>query len=224
MLDGKVASLFCGTPLRASSLFIPISLGNHYYTKYRLKRIIHEAASKSIHSVFFLCDELRRISYRLGGEQDDESIDRKVHKQVAELKAAIGNSGGNDRSNISVWTSEDITDQPMILKIEKEVFNFMNYNDTLRESASNECRRIHNRLGIYSGLNDMSLQLECEYLSSEVSLSLYMNEYLKFDYELYRKNGGFIDLFYSVGNTFIASLFGKTPQREFVSIERMLEA
>src|SRR5262245_50563688 len=72
-------------PLVQSNLFIPISLGNHYYSTKILRQVIAEFISRSNLSVIFLCDRLRFLSYRIRGEKDVESVNSRIQIQIDQM-------------------------------------------------------------------------------------------------------------------------------------------
>src|SRR5689334_4105675 len=83
-------------------LFIPISLGNHYYSSRILRYLLIEFVGRSRSSVFFLCDRLRFLAYQIKGEGDIEQINSRITIQLDQMTRALIKVGLASHSNVTV--------------------------------------------------------------------------------------------------------------------------
>lgn len=88
--------------LAGANLFIPISLGNHYYSSEILLRLISDFITPSRTSVIFLCDRLRLLSYRIRGETDLAKVGANIRQQLGELTRSLIHLGLNAHANATV--------------------------------------------------------------------------------------------------------------------------
>jgi len=88
-------------PVVQSNLFIPISLGNHYYSRKILRQVFVEFIAKSNVSVIFLCDRLRFLSYRMRGVTDLEAINSRIRIQIDQMNRTLANLELGSYPNVS---------------------------------------------------------------------------------------------------------------------------
>ena len=94
---GTMRDRFAGT-----RMFIPISLGNHYYSSEILNVLLSKFIAKSECSVIFLCDRLRFLSYQIRGEADEPRIVATIRLQLAQMNRTLRNLGLNSHPNAEV--------------------------------------------------------------------------------------------------------------------------
>jgi hypothetical protein len=58
--------------VEGQNIFVPISLGNHYYSVPVLRRLVNDYIRPSNLSIILICDRLRFLSYLIRGEIDTE--------------------------------------------------------------------------------------------------------------------------------------------------------
>jgi hypothetical protein len=88
--------------LAGARVFIPISLGNHYYSSEVLRSLLSYFIAKSRCSVIFLCDRLRYLSYRIRGETHEARIVTNIRLQLEQMNRTLVNLGLNSHSNVRV--------------------------------------------------------------------------------------------------------------------------
>jgi len=88
--------------INESNLFIPISLGNHYYSSDVLRRLMNDFIPRSNLSIIFLCDRLRFLSYLIRGETDRQRITSNIKIQVGQLTRALIKLGIESHPNASI--------------------------------------------------------------------------------------------------------------------------
>src|SRR5258708_12045769 len=74
---------------KGGNLFIPISLGNHYYSHDVLRRLMNDFIQPSNLSIIFLCDRLRFLSYLIRGEPDRHRITSNINIHVGQLSRPL---------------------------------------------------------------------------------------------------------------------------------------
>ena len=87
---------------KGANLFIPISLGNHYYSSVVLQNLMDDFISSSNRSIIFLCDRLRFLSYRIRGEVDIKGINSRIQIQIDQMKRTLDNLGLGSHPNAFV--------------------------------------------------------------------------------------------------------------------------
>jgi len=87
---------------KGANLFIPISLGNHYYSSVVLQNLMDDFISPSNRSIIFLCDRLRFLSYRIRGEVDIKGINSRIQIQIDQMKRTLDNLGLGSHPNAFV--------------------------------------------------------------------------------------------------------------------------
>lgn len=203
-------------------LFIPISVGNHWYSNHILSRLFSEIISSSSTSVIFLCDRLRFLSYKIRGEIDDQLIKNKVLRQTNQMKKTFSNVGINRYPHASVesWSTLE-TDQRYEELLHKLTI-YINEDNDLSADLRKEAERSFKRFGSDNHEDEILFNYQCQYIIEETCLSIFMNELREFDAELYRKGMGFVDLLYEKHNDKLSRLIGTEQlKRQFVSLESL---
>jgi hypothetical protein len=92
--------------LTNANMFIPISLGNHYYSSEILRRLLSDFVANSKFAVVFLCDRLRLLSYRIRGEADIQRIDENIKLQLDQWTRSLINLGLGSYPNsiVASWS------------------------------------------------------------------------------------------------------------------------
>lgn len=205
-----------------SKLFIPLSIGNHYYSSGVLRDINKRFVNISRHSILFICDELRRLSYIIKGYSDDFCLSTKTELQTSELKQALFNCGLRQSELVDIWSWSDLPD----------INTLTLFNDRLMELIANDehlCKEMIKKAEMFFAVakiinySRLQLQNQLKYFALETSLSIYMNEILCCDFEVYKTPLGVIDYIYAERSSFVYNLIGKKPRRATLDLQAILE-
>jgi tRNA-dependent cyclodipeptide synthase len=211
--------------LAGTRMFIPISLGNHYYSSKVLSVLMSEFIARSARSVIFLCDRLRFLSYRIRGETDEPRIGATIRQQLAQMNRTLVNLGLNSHKNAEVadWSflQDDVKYTGLIASLEKMVRE----DRDVREQSDRYVAQFAARFQLPEGpQREISIDMQRRYLIEETALSLHMTEIRGFNVEVYRKGMGFVDDLYAQRPVELMRLLKKsTLDRRFVSIENWLQ-
>jgi len=214
------AECFAGT-----MMFIPISLGNHYYSSGVLSTLLSHFIAKSRCSVIFLCDRLRFLSYRIRGETHDSRIVANIRLQLDQMNRTLVNLGLGSHPNARVVDWSFLQDDPRYSGVVASLEQLVREDPWAQEQANRYVAQFVARFHAPDGpqLGD-SAHLQRQYLIEETALSLYMTELRGFNVEVYRRGMGFVDDLYSERPAEVMSLLKKsTLERKFISIENWLE-
>jgi tRNA-dependent cyclodipeptide synthase len=217
---GTMRDRFAGT-----RMFIPISLGNHYYSSEILNVLLSKFIAKSECSVIFLCDRLRFLSYQIRGEADEPRIVATIRLQLAQMNRTLRNLGLNSHPNAEVadWSflQDDMKYTQLLASLEKMVRE----DRGAREHSDWYVAQFAARFAVPDGpRRDVSIEMQRRYLIEETALSLYMTEIRGFNVEVYRRGMGFVDYLYAHRPLEMMQLLKKsTLDRRFVSLENWLE-
>jgi tRNA-dependent cyclodipeptide synthase len=207
-----------------AQMFIPISLGNHYYSSEILGILLSRFIAESARSVIFLCDRLRFLSYRIRGETNEAKIVANIRQQLDQMRRTLVNLGLDSHRNASVvdWSflREDDRYSRLVAMLEK----LLREDRAVREQADRYIAQFVARFLSPDGPPPReSIELQRQYLIEETALSLYMTEIRGFNVEVYRKGMGFVDDLYFERPADLMRLLRKsTLDRRFVSIESWL--
>lgn len=203
-----------------SRLFIPISLGNHYYSRKILRDLLRDFITPSKISTIFLCDQLRRLSYLIKGETDEELVSNRVASQLAEMKAMLSNCGYEESAMLNIVSWTDVADDPRLKEVILGVKNLINTDRTLSWQIDEACQQLLGRFGSRDSNQNNIKDIQKEYLVSETSLSIYMNECVGYDFEVYRKKGDIIDFIYESRSDEVRSISRRSCKRTLISLEQ----
>lgn len=206
---------------KGGNLFIPISLGNHYYSYDVLRRLMNDFIQPSNLSIIFLCDRLRFLSYLIRGETDRQRITSNINIQVGQLSRALIKLGLGSRPNASIadWSfcREDGRYKNLLSKLQQ----FVRDDTTVRRELDDYVDRlldIHGRKGTSVA---RCAELQFEYVMEETALSLYMTEIRGYHVEVYRRGMGFVDYLYAQRRADLRTLTGNLIlNRKFIALER----
>ena len=99
--------------------------------------------------------------------------------------------------------------------VEKKVAND---DDVARQAALN-CMEFLEKFPPTTQDIEKAMEIQKQYIISETALSIYVNECLHFDYEIYRKGAGFVDYLYSARDQEVRSMSGGSSRRYLVMLE-----
>jgi tRNA-dependent cyclodipeptide synthase len=203
------------------NIFIPISLGNHYYSSQILRRVIMEIVSKSDRSMIFLCDRLRFLSYQIRGERDIQRINSNVQIQLEQTRRALINLhlGRYPNALVADWSfcQEDPRYQRLLTSLEEFAREDPVVGRQLRDYAARLLHRFH---GLATPDYAISVQLQLQYVMEETALSLFITEIRGYNVEVYRRGMGFVDYLYDQRPERLKSLMCKsTLDRKFIALE-----
>jgi tRNA-dependent cyclodipeptide synthase len=210
--------------LAGANMFIPISLGNHYYSSEILLRLMSDFIAHSRVSVIFLCDRLRLLSYRIRGETDIARAGANIKLQLDQLTRSLMHLGLNSYPNATVasWSflSSDSRYDGLLASLEDLVRN----DPALSRKLDRYAVELMDRFRSGEGADrQQGMALQRQYVVEETALSLYMTEIRGFNVEVYRRGMGFVDDLYRERPAELMSLTGKSKlDRKFISIEAWL--
>jgi tRNA-dependent cyclodipeptide synthase len=205
-------------------MFIPISLGNHYYSSDVLHALLSHFIAKSRHSIIFLCDRLRFLSYRIRGETDEARITANIRLQLDQMTRTLINLGLNSHSNAEVVDWSFLQDDPRYAQVVESLEKLVEKDPWVQDQVDRYIAQYIVRFYAPHGpQRDESFQLQRQYLIEETALSLYMTEVRGFNVEVYRRGMGFVDDLYANRAVELMALLKKSAlERKFVSIEHWL--
>jgi tRNA-dependent cyclodipeptide synthase len=210
--------------LASANLFIPISLGNHYYSSQILRRLLSDFVANSKSAVVFLCDRLRLLSYRIRGEVDIERIEANIKLQLDQLTRSLMHLGLRSYPNAKVANWLFLLDDPRYTGLLASLQDFVEKDAALHHKLEDYAGELMDR---FRGLSDAGFQeriaLQRQYVTEETALSLYMTEIRGFNVEVYRRGMGFVDALYRERPSELMSLLGKSKlDRRFISLEEWI--
>ena len=210
--------------LRSARVFVPISLGNHYYNSRILERILTDVLVKASSGVIFLCDRLRYLSYLIRGEPNNDRIGRNIQIQLEQTVRALTNLGLGSLANVTIANWSMLEDDPRYGALLVSVEALLRDVPAVRHEAEVEAAQLLRRFGDPGKLaRKQRLKLQLQYITEETALSLYMTEIRGFNVELYRRGKGFVDLLYNEHSDALKSITGKgVLVRKFVSLEEWM--
>jgi len=205
----------------ACRMFIPISLGNHYYTNARLRRLFHEIADASAFSLVFLCDQLRHMSYLIRGETNNDDITSKVAAQLTQMRVTLSHCGFAASGKLRVLSWEDIAADARIDRIDQGLEGLIETDAEVAAQARLNCEYFLRKFCGSGPVQRKTAEIQMRYLVSETALSIYMNECIGFDYEVYRRGSGFVDFLYKTRPTQVKEISGGSARRTLLSLETL---
>jgi tRNA-dependent cyclodipeptide synthase len=211
-------------PLVQSNLFIPISLGNHYYSTKILRQVIAEFISRSNLSVIFLCDRLRFLSYRIRGEKDVESVNSRIQIQIDQMNRTLANLGLGSHPNAFVTNWSFLEEDDRYDGLLASLQDLVQADPEVRQCLNDHAIALIDRFyGLESADLVDPIELQRQYIMEETALSLFMTEIRGYNVEVYRRGMGFVDYLYSRRPDELKSLTGASAlKRKFVAIEHWL--
>jgi tRNA-dependent cyclodipeptide synthase len=214
-----------GESLAGARVFIPISLGNHYYSSEVLSALLSHFIAESQCSVIFLCDRLRYLSYRIRGETHEARIVTNIRLQLEQMNRTLVNLGLNSHSNVRVVDWSFMQDDPRYTGVVASLERLVEEDSWAQQQTARYVAQFAVRFGGFDvPLHDDSIRLQRQYILEETALSLYMTEVRGFNVEVYRKGMGFVDDLYSNRAAELMSLLGKPVlERRFISLENWLD-
>lgn len=211
---------------KGRSLFLPISIGNHYYSSRILHRILEECVKVSHSSVIVLCDKLRELVHRGRGRLSEQGIRDRLNKELAELRAALRNAGieeaEGERLSVVTWCFVEETDSYVeILHHLDRLTERDEETSIFLEKLSREAAR---RFFSDQEMSANILSIQRHYFLLETALSLTVTECLGHNLECYRRQEkGLVDFLYSSKHSELRKLLGKdTLERQFLALEDFL--
>lgn len=208
--------------IHEANIFIPISLGNHFYSSEILRTVMVDFVSKSRASIIFLCNRLRFLSYRIRGETDVNQINANIQLQLDQSTRALRNAGFATHSNAIVADWSFLQSDPRYPALLSSLEDFVQKDSTVRRTLGEHAIQLLSRFRERPP-SEESMPLQIQYILEETSLSLYMTEIRGFNVEVYRRGMGFVDYLYSQRSDDMRKLT-KTSKlnRRFIAIEDWL--
>jgi tRNA-dependent cyclodipeptide synthase len=220
--DGDKDAQIC---LAACKAFVPISLGNHYYSSKMLQRIMRDLLAGTEHSIIFLCDRLRLLSYMIRGEEDADLINSNIQIQLQQMSRALLNSGLGSYPNITVANWSFLQDDSRYHELLASLESFVKASPAVSQQLDRYAAHFALRFGApHEDDPKRRVQFQWQYIIEETALSIYMTEIRDHSVEIYRRGMGFVDYLYAGHAEALRSWTGKkTLNRKFVSIEQWVQ-
>jgi tRNA-dependent cyclodipeptide synthase len=208
------------------NMFIPISLGNHYYSLEILKRLLSDFVAKSNVAVIFLCDRLRLLSYQIRGEADIRRIESNIKLQLNELTRSLINVGFGFYPNVIIANWSFLLDDHRYIHLLASLESWIREDQTLHQQLGDHATGLIDRFRVPEGADIQSrIVLQRQYVIEETALSLYMTEIREFNVEVYRRGMGFVDALYRERPVELMSLVCKSKlDRKFISLENWISS
>jgi tRNA-dependent cyclodipeptide synthase len=205
----------------SGNLFVPISLGNHYYSSAVLRSLIDHFITPSNHSIIFLCDRLRLLSYLIRGEIDLERVTTNIKSQVEQLTRALVKAGIRSCPHASIVDWSFCQDDSRFIQLLSNLKQFIRADSTVCRKLNDQVTRLVHVHG-HKGAGIEGDELQFKYITEETALSLYMTEIRGYNVEVYRRGMGFIDYLYSERPAHLLTLTGNSVlTRRFISLESL---
>jgi tRNA-dependent cyclodipeptide synthase len=207
-----------------ANLFIPISLGNHYYSSEILLRLMSDFIAHSKLSVIFLCDRLRLLSYGIRGETHLAKASANIRLQLDQLTRSLFHLGLDAHSNATVADWSFLAGDPRYDRLLASLDELVRGDPALASQLHGRVVALMHRFPGADGADRRQrMALQRQYVIEETALSLYMTEMRGFNVEVYRRGMGFVDDLYRERPAELMALVGKSKlDREFISIETWL--
>jgi hypothetical protein len=206
--------------VKRGNLFIPISLGNHYYSNAVLRDLVNEFVSPSNRSIIFICDQLRFLSYLIRGETDLQRITSNIKGQVEQLTRVLIDLGIGSICHASIADSTFCRNDSEHIRLLSDLQQFVRDDLRVRGELDDHVNRlvdIHHRKG--TSVSPCA-ELQFQYVIEETALSLYMTEIRGYNIEVYRRGMGFVDYLYAQRPTDLLTLTGNLVlNRKFIPLE-----
>jgi hypothetical protein len=205
-------------------LFVPISLGNHFYSSKVLKFISTRFLEGAAAAVILLCDRLRYISYQIRGETNNTEIESRIAKQAAELRREISNVGLNRHPNTRVENWSILCTDPRYGAVLEALERLVEENHVIQKTLVDLAyQRIYRFRDPYKPIVDY-LPLQRRYLIEESAMSMFVTEIMGYPVEIYRDGGGFVDFLYANYEQQLKAISGKDSlERRFVPLEEKIK-
>ncbi|WDE07495.1 hypothetical protein SG34_011770 [Thalassomonas viridans] len=202
------------------TVFIPISLGNHYYSTKVLEFIKSYVLPLCSNAQILICDQLRVIIYKMRNVGSHDFISAKVDKEVAQFKRTLNNCGiPNKTTEINTWelVSDSLSYHGILSNVEALVAN----NPVLRDYVHSLANKLIIRFLNSEQVNAETLLLQKFYIIEETAISLYMTEIYGAQIELYRREEeGLIKYLYKYHTPELKEILHKPVlNRTFISLE-----
>jgi tRNA-dependent cyclodipeptide synthase len=212
------------TSLAGANLFIPISLGNHFYSSEILLRLMSDFIAPSKLSVIFLCDRLRLLSYRIRGETDIPRASANIKLQLDQLTRSLLHLGLDSHPNATVASWSFLSSDPRYTALLASLQDLVHNDPTVSRKLDGHAVELMDRFRNGESADpQQGLALQRQYVIEETALSLFMTEIRGFNVEVYRRGMGFVDDLYRERPAELRLLTGKSRlDRKFVSIEAWL--
>lgn len=205
--------------------FVPISLGNHYYSSRMLQQIMQGLLAGTEHSIIFQCDRLRFLSYMIRGEEDADLIRSNIQIQLQQMNRALLKSGLNSYPNITVANWSFLQDDSRYAELLTLLEGFVKASPAVSQQLDRYAAHFAHRFGAQHEHDlERRIQFQWQYIIEETALSIYMTEIRDHSVEIYRRGMGFVDYLYADHAEALRSWTGKKVlNRKFVSIEQWVQ-
>ena len=204
-------------------VFIPISLGNHYYSSKILLYIRDYVLPVCRSSEIIICDKLRIIIYKMRKIGDEDFIKDKVKKEVEQFKKTLMNCGiSNDITTINTFNLPlSSSDFDYLLS---RVKRFAHNDEVVDEYIDTLANKLIFRFVESQQITKETIRLQKKYIIEETALSLYMTEVFGANIELYRREEeGLIKFLYDNHSSDLKAILNQSLlNRKFLALESII--
>ena len=204
--------------------FIPISLGNHFYSRNRIAQLGDLFSLTEGNHIFVLCDCNRFFAYRASGV--DKMISRnKVVREINDYERMLEKISRDKKTDLNITTMSQIAQDPTFIRIGRDLNKVISHNAYLSGAFHAFTNRYLSRF--YE--KDLEIanaeKWQSRYVFWETVLSIYMTEVRDFSNELYKTGEGmFINFVYAECQEEIRRLLKKDSlRRKFFTLEDVVE-
>ncbi len=201
------------------NIFLPISIGNHFYSNEIISSISEEILPAGDNSIIVVCDRLRYLTFRLRGSQEHDARN-KTDKELAEFKNRLANCGIKQSQSVKICSWSDFDLEPNFVDLLENLKSFVKCNQNILEFFN---ALVNERLSNFQFKKDnINILLEETYILEETALSIYFTEIKGYSIEIYaRQTHGLVDEIY---RNFHSNLLGmlnvEVTKRVFVAIDQ----
>ena len=199
-------------------IFVPISVGNRFYTRARMQAILDRLSIDSAELLILICDRLRYFAYRGRNAMDKETAAIKARKESDELRSMIEKVAHHNviRYRIDMYSDHDGNSRFRQLKA--CVQSIVEDN----EDVYQECLRISDYYlaRFYEAPDERARKWQCTNTIGAATISLYCTECLGFNEEYYKDADGMLiqHLYAHHPDLLKAALQKATLERKFTAL------
>jgi hypothetical protein len=120
---------------------------------------------------------------------------------------------------LSILSWEDVACDKRVERIGLALERLIDYDAEVSSQARLNCDYFLRKFCGCGPVQSKTTELQMQYLINETALSIYMNECLRYEYEVYRRGSGFVDFLYEARRDQIREITGGSARRKLLSLE-----
>lgn len=207
-----------------NNYFVPISIGNRYYSRSRVRKVASLFLEKADSSVVVPCDRLRLLSYLTRKGMSTDQATHKVQDECMNMIRMLDNIGISKISNCNIIPmSAFYADDALLLFIETLERLIVSCPGA---SASLECLTDFylDRFYVARDRHAQSRTIQRSNVLHAAGLGIFVTEKLGFHKEIYKEESGLLQTYlYREHTELLRELLGKKHlEREFIELMPLL--